>query len=123
MKNDVQSEAYLRMPELRGFEQAVKQRETVPAMSHLPASERTGPIGFSMRFPWHHDIEVRGVAQDSRVVARLMLESGKPGYIANVASIGAGTGFGKIGERLRSPSSSMIWRRASERSKRMAELT
>jgi NAD(P)-dependent dehydrogenase (short-subunit alcohol dehydrogenase family) len=33
--------------------------ETVLAMSHLPASERTGLIGFSMHFPWHHAIEVR----------------------------------------------------------------
>jgi NAD(P)-dependent dehydrogenase (short-subunit alcohol dehydrogenase family) len=35
--------------------------ETVLAMSHLPAAERTGLIGFSMHFPWHHTIEVRSL--------------------------------------------------------------
>jgi 3-oxoacyl-[acyl-carrier protein] reductase len=35
--------------------------ETVLAMSHRPASERTGLIGFSMHFPWHHAIEVRSL--------------------------------------------------------------
>jgi len=35
--------------------------ETVLAMSYLPASERTGLIGFSMHFPWHHAIEVRSL--------------------------------------------------------------
>lgn len=35
--------------------------ETVLAMSHLPAAERTGLLGFSMHFPWHHRIDVRGL--------------------------------------------------------------
>lgn len=35
--------------------------ETVLAMSHLPAGQRTGQIGFSMHFPWHHAIEVRSL--------------------------------------------------------------
>ena len=35
--------------------------ETVLAMSHLPAAMRTGLIGFSMHFPWHHEIEVRSL--------------------------------------------------------------
>jgi len=35
--------------------------ETVLAMSHLQAKERTGLIGFSMHFPWHHEIEVRSL--------------------------------------------------------------
>lgn len=35
--------------------------ETVLAMSHLPASARTGLIGSSMHFPWHHAIEVRSL--------------------------------------------------------------
>ncbi|QGP78062.1 SDR family NAD(P)-dependent oxidoreductase [Sphingobium sp. CAP-1] len=35
--------------------------ETVLAMSYLPAAERTGLIGFSMHFPWHHGIEVRSL--------------------------------------------------------------
>lgn len=35
--------------------------ETVLAMSHLPAGERTGLIGFSMHFPWHHEVEVRSL--------------------------------------------------------------
>ena len=35
--------------------------ETVLAMSHLPAAERTGLIAFSMHFPWHYGIEVRGL--------------------------------------------------------------
>lgn len=40
--------------------------ETVLAMSHLPAAERTGLIGFSMHFPWHHEIEVRSL--DGRTI-------------------------------------------------------
>jgi hypothetical protein len=32
--------------------------ETVLAMSYLPASERTGLLGFSMHFPWAHDLQV-----------------------------------------------------------------
>lgn len=35
--------------------------ETVLAMSYLPAAERTGLIGFSMHFPWYHQIEVRSL--------------------------------------------------------------
>lgn len=35
--------------------------ETVLAMSHLPARERSGLLGFSMHFPWHHAIEVRSL--------------------------------------------------------------
>lgn len=35
--------------------------ETVLAMSHLPAAQRTGLIGFSMHFPWHYEIEVRSL--------------------------------------------------------------
>jgi len=35
--------------------------ETVLAMSHLPADQRSGLIGFSMHFPWHHEIAVRGL--------------------------------------------------------------
>jgi len=35
--------------------------ETVLAMSYLPAAERTGLLGFSMHFPWHHEIEVRSL--------------------------------------------------------------
>jgi len=35
--------------------------ETVLAMSHLPAAERTGLLAFSMHFPWHHGIIVRGL--------------------------------------------------------------
>lgn len=35
--------------------------ETVLAMSHLPAAERTGLIGYSMHFPWHYDIPVRSL--------------------------------------------------------------
>jgi NAD(P)-dependent dehydrogenase (short-subunit alcohol dehydrogenase family) len=32
--------------------------ETVLAMSHLPALERTGFLAFSMHFPWAHNIQV-----------------------------------------------------------------
>jgi NAD(P)-dependent dehydrogenase (short-subunit alcohol dehydrogenase family) len=32
--------------------------ETVLAMSHLPAAERTGFLAFSMHFPWAHNIQV-----------------------------------------------------------------
>jgi 3-oxoacyl-[acyl-carrier protein] reductase len=32
--------------------------ETVLAMSYLPAVERTGFLGFSMHFPWAHNIQV-----------------------------------------------------------------
>jgi len=32
--------------------------ETVLAMCHLPAAERTGLLGFSMHFPWTHDLQV-----------------------------------------------------------------
>ncbi len=51
-------------------------------------------IGFSWEIPddtWDRllSINVRGVVHGSRIFARRMLESGKPGYIANVASIGA----------------------------------
>jgi NAD(P)-dependent dehydrogenase (short-subunit alcohol dehydrogenase family) len=35
--------------------------ETVLAMSHLPAAQRTGLLGFSMHFPWHYEIEVRSL--------------------------------------------------------------
>ncbi len=35
--------------------------ETVLAMSYLPARERTGLIGFSMHFPWHHRMDVRSL--------------------------------------------------------------
>jgi NAD(P)-dependent dehydrogenase (short-subunit alcohol dehydrogenase family) len=35
--------------------------ETVLAMCHLPAAERTGLISFSMHFPYHHQIEVRSL--------------------------------------------------------------
>jgi len=35
--------------------------ETVLAMSHLPAAERTGLIGFSMHFPWRHGIDVHSL--------------------------------------------------------------
>ena len=35
--------------------------ETVLAMCHLPAAERTGLIAFSMHFPWHHEIEVHSL--------------------------------------------------------------
>ena len=51
-------------------------------------------IGFSWEIPdetWDRllSINVRGVVHGSRVFARRMLESGKPGFISNVASIGA----------------------------------
>ena len=32
--------------------------ETVLHMSYLPAAERTGFLGFSMHFPWAHNIQV-----------------------------------------------------------------
>ena len=32
--------------------------ETVLAMCHLPAAERTGLVAFSMHFPWHHELQV-----------------------------------------------------------------
>jgi len=32
--------------------------ESVLAMCHLPAAERTGLIGYSMHIPWHYDIPV-----------------------------------------------------------------
>jgi len=35
--------------------------ETVLAMCHLPAAERTGLCAFSMHFPYHHDLEVRSL--------------------------------------------------------------
>lgn len=35
--------------------------ETVLAMCHLPAAERTGLLGYSMHFPYHHRIEVRSL--------------------------------------------------------------
>ncbi|EQA99779.1 hypothetical protein L288_19025 [Sphingobium quisquiliarum P25] len=35
--------------------------ETVLAMSHLPANERTGLIAHSMHFPWHYHIDVRSL--------------------------------------------------------------
>jgi len=35
--------------------------ETVLAMCHLPAAERTGLIAFSMHFPFHHGIDVRSL--------------------------------------------------------------
>jgi len=35
--------------------------ETVMAMVRLPAAERTGLLGFSMHFPYHHGIEVHGL--------------------------------------------------------------
>lgn len=40
--------------------------ESVLAMAHLPAGERTGLIGFSMHIPWHYRIEVRSL--DGRTV-------------------------------------------------------
>jgi NAD(P)-dependent dehydrogenase (short-subunit alcohol dehydrogenase family) len=40
--------------------------ETVLAMCHLPAAERTGLLAFSMHFPLHHGIEVRSL--DARAV-------------------------------------------------------
>jgi NAD(P)-dependent dehydrogenase (short-subunit alcohol dehydrogenase family) len=51
-------------------------------------------IGFSWELPdatWDKaiDINIRGVVHGSRIFARRMLESGEPGYIANVASIGS----------------------------------
>ncbi|QGP78061.1 SDR family NAD(P)-dependent oxidoreductase [Sphingobium sp. CAP-1] len=51
-------------------------------------------IGFSWDIPdatWDRllSINVRGVVHGSRIFARHMLERGTPGYIANVASIGA----------------------------------
>lgn len=35
--------------------------ETVLAMCHLPAAQRTGLIGHSMHFPWHYGIAVRSL--------------------------------------------------------------
>lgn len=35
--------------------------ETVLAMCHLPAAERSGLLAYSMHFPWHHEIEVRSL--------------------------------------------------------------
>jgi 3-oxoacyl-[acyl-carrier protein] reductase len=35
--------------------------ESVLAMCHLPAADRTGLIAYSMHFPWHHGIEVRSL--------------------------------------------------------------
>lgn len=51
-------------------------------------------IGFSWEIPddtWDRllSINVRGVVHGSRIFARRMLAAGTPGYIANVASIGA----------------------------------
>ncbi len=51
-------------------------------------------IGFSWEIPdetWDRllSINVRGVVHGSRIFARRMLEAGEPGFIANVASIGA----------------------------------
>lgn len=51
-------------------------------------------IGFSWEIPdetWDRllSINIRGVVHGSRIFARRMLAGGKPGYIANVASIGA----------------------------------
>jgi len=51
-------------------------------------------IGFSWEIPdatWDRllSINIRGVVHGSRIFARRMLESGRPGFISNVASIGA----------------------------------
>lgn len=35
--------------------------ETVCAMAHLPAAERTGLIAYSLHFPWHHQLEVKSL--------------------------------------------------------------
>lgn len=35
--------------------------ETVLAMCHLPAAERSGLVAYSMHFPWHHELEVRSL--------------------------------------------------------------
>ncbi|WDF75278.1 SDR family NAD(P)-dependent oxidoreductase (plasmid) [Novosphingobium sp. KACC 22771] len=35
--------------------------ESVLAMCHLPAAERTGLLGYSMHIPWHYGIEVRSL--------------------------------------------------------------
>jgi len=35
--------------------------ESVLAMCHLPASERTGLLGYSMHIPWHYGIDVRSL--------------------------------------------------------------
>jgi NAD(P)-dependent dehydrogenase (short-subunit alcohol dehydrogenase family) len=43
--------------------------ETVLAMSCRPAAERTGLIGFSVHFLWHHGIEVRSL-EGSETLAR-----------------------------------------------------
>lgn len=40
--------------------------ETVLAMSYLPASERTGLLGFSMHFPWAHDLQVMSLDGKTR---------------------------------------------------------
>jgi NAD(P)-dependent dehydrogenase (short-subunit alcohol dehydrogenase family) len=57
------------IPEDYPTEEVEYLAETVLAMSHLPARERTGLIGFSMHFPWHHEIEVRSLDGD-RVLPR-----------------------------------------------------
>lgn len=35
--------------------------ETVLAMCHLPAAERTGLVAFSMHYPYHHELRVRSL--------------------------------------------------------------
>ncbi|MHB9878083.1 SDR family NAD(P)-dependent oxidoreductase [Pacificimonas sp. ICDLI1SI03] len=44
--------------------------ETVLAMSHMPAAERTGLVAFSMHFPWHHDLQVMSLDGKSQMPRR-----------------------------------------------------
>ena len=46
------------IPEAYPTEDVEYLAETVLAMCHLPAAQRTGFLGFSMHFPWAHDLQV-----------------------------------------------------------------
>ena len=59
--------------------------ETVLAMSHLPARERTGLIASSMHFPWHHELEVRSLNGEGTFERKAPPEWSHPGISASGA--------------------------------------
>jgi NAD(P)-dependent dehydrogenase (short-subunit alcohol dehydrogenase family) len=71
------------IPERYSTEDVEYLAETVLAMCHLPAAERTGLLAFSMHYPWATDLQVMSLDSRTQFPRREPPERSHPAIPAN----------------------------------------
>jgi 3-oxoacyl-[acyl-carrier protein] reductase len=71
------------IPESYPTEDVEYLAETVLAMCHLPARERTGLVAYSMHFPFHYDLQVRSLDGRTPLPRRAPPEWSHPAIVAS----------------------------------------